>query len=121
MPWIAAGVLVIGMATGWHLRGLQAAAEMASFQADLAQTAEDQRALKAKVEASQTTTTQHSTARLNEQAAQRETEVRYVDREVIHYRDRWRTSACRLPAEWLQLQNRALGVADGAVPEPAQL
>lgn len=120
-PWIAAGVLVMGLATGWHIRGLQADAKLAAFKESLAKTAADQRDLKAKVEARQAVTTAQSTQRLDQQAATREQEIRYVEKEVIHYRDRWRDSACRLPAEWLQLYNRSLGLADGAVPKPADL
>lgn len=107
--------LAIGFAGGWYLRGLYAAADMSAFKEGLASSAQDQRDLKAKVEAAQTITTTNSAQRLDQQAAAREQEIVYVDREVIHYRDRWRDSACRLPAEWLQFYNRALGVG-GAEP-----
>ena len=123
--WICAGVLMIGLATGWHVRGLQADADLADFKDGLAASARDQRDLKSKVEAAQTATAAQSTERLDNQAAEREKEVVYVDREVIQYRDRWRDSACRLPADWLRLYNRALGVGsaepDGTVPGPANL
>lgn len=128
-PWIKIGIALATafalFAFGWHQRGLKATADMASFQADLAASAKDQRDLKSRVEAAQTATTAQSTERLDNQAAEREKEVVYVDREVIQYRDRWRDSACRLPADWLRLYNRALGVGgaepDGTVPDPANL
>lgn len=116
--------LIFGVAMfcfGWKARDWKADAELADYRAGLAAAAQDQRTLAAKVEAAQAATATDSTLRLDTQAAQRETEIRYVDREVIQYRDRWRASTCRLPAEWLQLYNRSLGTADGAVSGPADL
>ena len=91
-------------------------AEMADFQRDLAKQAEDQRALAMKVEASQAKITEQSSERLDQQAEQQQKDVVYVDRKVIEYRDRWRDSACRLPAEWVSIYNQAIGT--DPVPAP---
>lgn len=120
-PWFFAGVLLAGLFAGWYTRGLQADADMADFKEGLAATAQDQRDLKAKVEAAQAVTTAKSTERLDQQQAEQQKETVYVEKEVIRYRDRWRDSACRLPAEWLQLYNRTIGASDGAVPGTAEL
>lgn len=114
-------LLVIGAATGWSARAWKAEAEMATFKEGLAATAQDQRDLKAKVEAAQAVSTAKSTERLDQQQAAQQKETVYVEKEVIRYRDRWRESACRLPAEWLQLYNRTLGATDGTVPNAATL
>ena len=113
---IAAGAaLAAAFAAGWSWRGSKADAELADFKLNLAKQAEDQRALAVKVEASQAKITEQSSERLDQQAEQQQKDVVYVDRKVIEYRDRWRDSACRLPAEWLQLYNQAIG----ADPVPA--
>ena len=114
---IIATALATAFAAGWSWRGSKADAELADFQLNLAKQAEDQRALAVKVEASQAKITEQSSERLDQQAEQQQKDVIYVDRKVIEYRDRWRDSACRLPAEWLQLYNQAIG-AD-PVPAPA--
>ena len=112
---IIATALATAFAAGWSWRGSQANAELADFKLNLAKQAEDQRALTVKVEASQAKITEQSSERLDQQAEQQQKDVVYVDRKVIEYRDRWRDSACRLPAEWLQLYNQAIG----ADPVPA--
>lgn len=112
---IIATALATAFAAGWSWRGSKADAELADFQLGQAQQAEDQRALTVKVEASQAKITEQSSERLDQQAEQQQKDVVYVDRKVIEYRDRWRDSACRLPAEWLQLYNQAIG----ADPVPA--
>lgn len=114
---VIAAALAAAFAAGWSWRGSRADAEMADFQRGLAKQAEDQRALAVKVEASQANITEQSSERLDQQAEQQQKDVVYVDRKVIEYRDRWRDSACRLPAEWLQLYNRAIGT--DPVPAPA--
>lgn len=107
---VASAVALFG--AGWYVRGLVAFAEMAEYKTGLADAAEDQRELKAKVEASQAEITDESSDRLDKQAEQVQTEVQYVDREVIKFRDRWRDSACRLPDEWVQLYEASLGIGD---------
>jgi len=106
----ASAVALFG--AGWYVRGLVAFAEMAEYKTGLADAAEDQRELKAKVEAAQAITTDQSSDRLDKQAEQVQTEVQYVDREVIKFRDRWRDSACRLPDEWVQFYEASLGIGD---------
>lgn len=101
---------------GWYMRGLIAIAELAEYKSDQADAAADQRELTAKVEAAQEAVTVQSSERLDQQAEQQQREVQYVDRKVIEYRDRWRDSTCRLPAEWLQLYNQAIGT--DPVPAP---
>lgn len=110
-----AAVAAILFGAGWYVRGLVAFAEMADYQTALIKKGQDQRELKAKVEASQASITDQSSERLDQQAEQTQKEIQYVDREVIKFRDRWRDSACRLPDEWLQLYNASLGTGN-AVP-----
>ena len=114
-----AAVAAILFGAGWYVRGLVAFAEMAEYKTGLAKAAQDQRELKAKVEASQDSITDQSSERLDQQAEQTQKEIQYVDREVVKFRDRWRDSACRLPDEWLQLYNASLGTGS-AVPEAAE-
>lgn len=110
-----AAVAAMLFGAGWYVRGLVAFAEMADYQTALIKKGQDQRELKAKVEASQAKITDQSSERLDQQAEQTQKEIQYVDREVIKFRDRWRDSACRLPDEWLQLYNASLGTGN-AVP-----
>lgn len=113
MAMAAVAAMLFG--AGWYVRGLVAFAEMADYQTALIKKGQDQRELKAKVEASQASITDQSSERLDQQAEQTQKEIQYVDREVIKFRDRWRDSACRLPDEWLQLYNASLGTGN-AVP-----
>lgn len=110
-----AAVAAMLFGAGWYVRGLVAFAEMADYQTALIKKGQDQRELKAKVEASQASITDQSSERLDQQAEQTQKEIQYVDREVVKFRDRWRDSACRLPDEWLQLYNASLGTGN-AVP-----
>lgn len=112
---VMAAVAAMLFGAGWYVRGLVAFAEMADYQTALIKKGQDQRELKAKVEASQASITDQSSERLDQQAEQMQKEIQYVDREVIKFRDRWRDSACRLPDEWLQLYNASLGTGN-AVP-----
>ena len=114
-----AAVAAMLFGAGWYVRGLVAFAEMADYQTALIKKGQDQRELKAKVEASQAKITDESSDRLDQQAEQTQKEIQYVDREVIKFRDRWRDSACRLPDEWLQLYNASLG-AGNSVPGTAE-
>ena len=114
-----AAVAAMLFGAGWYVRGLVAFAEMADYQTALIKKGQDQRELKAKVEASQAKITDESSDRLDQQAEQTQKEIQYVDREVIKFRDRWRDSACRLPDEWMQLYNASLGTGN-AVPGTAE-
>ena len=114
-----AAVAAMLFGAGWYVRGLVAFADMADYQTALIKKGQDQRELKAKVEASQAKITDESSDRLDQQAEQTQKEIQYVDREVIKFRDRWRDSACRLPDEWLQLYNASLGTGN-AVPETGE-
>lgn len=111
-----AAVAAMLFGAGWYVRGLVAFADMADYQASLAKKGQDQRELKAKVEASQAKITDESSDRLDQQAEQTQKEIQYVDREVIKFRDRWRDSACRLPDEWLSIYRSSLGLR-GSMPE----
>lgn len=114
-----AAVAAMLFGAGWYVRGLVAFADMEDYQTALIKKGQDQRELKAKVEASQASITDESSDRLDQQAEQTQKEIQYVDREVIKFRDRWRDSACRLPDEWLQLYNASLG-AGNSVPGTAE-
>ncbi|MGL4317129.1 MAG: hypothetical protein ACRCTL_11035 [Pseudomonas sp.] len=116
---LLAGTLAFAFYGGWSWRADIADADMAQFKEGIAQQAADQRELKAKVEAGQAGITQQSSARLDQQAAQQQEAIQYVDREVVVFRDRWRSSACTLPADWLRLYNQSLGLA-GAVPDTTE-
>lgn len=113
---VIATALAAAFAAGWSWRGSRADAELADFKLNLAKQAEDQRALTVKVEASQAKITEQSSERLDQQAEQQQKDVVYVDRKVIEYRDRWRDSACRLPAEWVSIYRSSLGLGD-SMPE----
>lgn len=115
---LLAGALAFSFYGGWSWRADIADADMAQFKDGIAKQAADQRELKAKVEASQAGITQQSSERLDQQAEQQQETIQYVDREVVVFRDRWRSSACALPADWLRLYNASLGLA-GAVPGTA--
>lgn len=117
MAMAAVAAMLFG--AGWYVRGLVAFADMADYQTALIKKGQDQRELKAKVEASQAKITDESSDRLDQQAEQTQKEIQYVDREVIKFRDRWRDSACRLPDEWMQLYNASLGTGN-AVPETGE-
>lgn len=112
---LLAGAMAFTFYGAWSWRADIADADMAQFKDGIAQQAADQRELKAKVEASQTAITTQSSARLDQQAEQQQEAIQYVEREVVVFRDRWRNSACTLPADWLRLYNASLGLA-GAVP-----
>lgn len=112
----AAAIALLLFGSGWYLRGVFADRAMLEFQQELAAKQADQQELKAKVEAADRTNTQASTARVDAQEQTREVEVQYVDREVTKFRIEYRDSACSLPAEWVRLYNRSLGLPDG-VPE----
>lgn len=114
-----AAVAAMLFGAGWYVRGLVAFADMADYQTALIKKGQDQRELKAKVEASQAKITDQSSDRLDQQAEQTQKEIQYVDREVIKFRDRWRDSTCRLPDEWLSIYNASLGTGD-AVPGAAE-
>ena len=114
-----AAVAAMLFGAGWYVRGLVAFADMADYQTALIKKGQDQRELKAKVEASQAKITDESSDRLDQQAEQTQKEIQYVDREVIKFRDRWRDSACRLPDEWLSIYNASLG-AGNSVPGTAE-
>lgn len=115
---LLAGALAFSFYGGWSWRADIAEADMAQFKDGIAQQAADQRELKAKAEASQARITQKSSERLDQQADQQQEAIQYVEREVVVFRDRWRNSACTLPADWLRLYNASLGLA-GAVPGAA--
>lgn len=117
--WLKVGLVAAVFAFGWYVRGLKADRDMADFKNGLAAQAQDQRELAGKIDASRTGLREQSTARLDQQGAEQQKEIHYVDREVIRFRDRWRDRACELPADWLQLYNRSLGVDAGAVPGTA--
>ena len=114
-----AAVAAMLFGAGWYVRDLVAFAEMADYQTALIKKGQDQRELKAKVEASHAKITDESSDRLDQQAEQTQKEIQYVDREVIKFRDRWRDGACRLPDEWLSIYNASLGAGD-SVPGAAE-
>ena len=117
---LAAVLLVTGLSGGWYARGLQCDVSRASREAELQQSAQRQRELKQQIEARQATVTEQSTQRLDAQAARQQPEIQYVEKEVIHYRDRWRERACALPADWLRLYNASLFGPAGGLPAPSE-
>lgn len=102
--------LLVVFFSGWAVRGVKAERDHNQFLLDLAAQAQDQRALKAKVEAANAQRTKESSQRVDAQEQHREVEVRYVDREVVKYVDRYRDRACALPPEWVCLANRSFGL-----------
>lgn len=105
----ALAALIVGLifGAGWKSRGVLADNEMYEYQNTLRQGQDEQQAQVDAVAKADTQNTGASTARVDTQEQTRQAEVKYVDREVIKYRDRPVAGHCVLPAEWLQLYNRA--------------
>lgn len=115
-PRVIAAVLavVLAFASGWWVRGLVATNDMSEFKDDLRAKQEDQRALKAKVEAADAINTRESTARIDEAQAEQQKEIQYVNREVIRYVAASPAGGrCALPADWVRLYNETAGVSSG--------
>lgn len=123
MPPIAAlRATVLGAAfiaaalCGWYVRGLVAQADMAEFKDGLRAQQDDQRVLKAKVEAADTVNTQESTVRIDAARVEQQKEIQYVDREVVRYVRSPDNGRCTLPLDWVRLYNETAGVP-GRMPE----
>jgi len=115
--WIAVGAVVAAAAGGWYARGVVADNDMLAYKQGLYDQANDQRILRAKVEAAQTAVTADSTERVNQsQKAQAET-VRVVTKEIVRYVQNPDHGKCVLPADFVWGYNRSLGVP--GVPETA--
>lgn len=115
-PYILLAVAVASFGAGLWVADTVADVEMHEFKADLRQQQDDQRELTAKVEAADRTNTAESTARVDQQEAQRTVEIRYVDREVVKYRDRPADRGFTFTAEFLRIYNESAGLP-GGVPE----
>lgn len=116
----AAGVILILLASafsGWTVRGWRCDTAMAEYQQARAAEAEQQRNNSQQVDAKNLTTTAQSSGRLDQQQAEQQKEIVYVEKQVVQYRDRWRDRSCKLTDDWLQLYNESLFGSDPAVPE----
>ena len=110
----AAGAVVLVL-LGWVARGVVAERDALQVQADAEAVAADQRALAAKVEAADVATRKESSERLDTQDHARQTEIQYVDREVVRFVVKYKDVACpdgdaAYLAEWVCLYDRANGL-----------
>lgn len=121
---VAAAVAVaLVFGAGWVGRGVVADRDMLAYQQSQQATQdkgkETLREEVAAVEAKDEANTQASTDRLNVQEPKRESEVRYVTKEIIRYKDRPVAGKCVLPAEWVRIYNATGGATgtDSGMPE----
>lgn len=96
---------------GWYVADMAGDNALLAFKESLRQQQDDQRDLTMRVEAADTDNTSASTARIDAQEAERIVEVRYVDREIIKYRDRPADRRFIVTAEFLRLYNESAGVS----------
>jgi hypothetical protein len=117
-PRLIAALIALAIAAGsaWYVRGMIADKAMSDFKDGLRAQQDDQRALKAKVEAADTQNTAASTARIDTAVAEQQKEIQYVDREVIRYVRNPDAGRCVLPTDWVRLYNQTGGLP-GGVPE----
>lgn len=113
----AAFVVALIFGAGWKSRGVLADNEMYAYKEVQQQGNDKQQTQVDAVVKADTQNTEASTARVDTQEQTRQVEVKYVDREVIKYRDRPVAGKCVLPVEWLQLYNRA-GRTPAKLPAP---
>src|SRR5215217_3685329 len=114
---IAALIVALIFGAGWKARGVLADNDMYAYQEAQRQGNDEQQAQADSVVKADVQNTEASTDRVDTQEQTRQVEVKYVDREVIKYRDRPVAGKCVLPAEWLQLYNRA-GRTPTQLPAP---
>lgn len=115
-PYMLAAAALAGLLTGLYVADLAGDNAMLEFKESLRQQQDDQRDLTMRVEAADAANTTASTTRIDAQEVQRIVEVRYVDREIIKYRDRPADRRFVVTAEFLRIYNQAAGVPD-RVPE----
>ena len=117
-PYVIAAAFALGAMVGWF--GGSTAAELDCSRAKLAADAkrdelieqartQEREALAAKQQAS---------AEIDTRDAARETDIQYVDREVIKYVTQYRDRGCPVLPERVCIYNRALGL-ECDVPSPA--
>lgn len=112
-PYALAAAAVIGALAGWYVADMAGDNALLEFKESLRQQQDDQRDLTMRVESADTSNTTQSTARIDAQEAQRIVEVRYVDREIIKYRDRPADRRFVVTAEFLRIYNEAAGLSSG--------
>lgn len=115
-PYVLIAVAAVAFVAGMWVADTAADVEMYAFKEDLRKQQDDQRDLTMRAEAADRTNTAESTKRVDQQEAQRIVEIRYVDREVIKYRDRPADRGFTVTAEFLRLYNESAGLSD-RVPE----
>lgn len=102
--------LALVFACGWYVRSLVADVDAA----DQARLVEVERAAHREyvdgVEEADRLNKAKSTAAVDAVEQAREVDIQVVDREVIKYVERYRTSACVVDPEWLCVVNRSLGL-----------
>lgn len=112
-PYALAAAAVIGALAGWYVADMAGDNALLEFKESLRQQQDDQRDLTMRVESADNSNTTQSTARIDAQEAQRIVEVRYVDREIIKYRDRPADRRFVVTAEFLRIYNEAAGLSGG--------
>lgn len=111
LPYFAAAAVAAGAA--WWLRGLLSDNEVLGIHAEYAQQEQARQLARQVIEVANQQNTQQSTERVDKVEAQREVDVRYVDREVIKYVAS-KPQSCVLDPQWVCLANTALGLSCGA-------
>lgn len=115
-PYLLAAAALTGAMLGWYVADMAGDNALLEFKESLRQQQDDQRYLTMRVEAADTDNTSASTARIDAQEAERIVEVRYVDREIIKYRDRPADRRFVITAEFLRVYNESAGLSN-RVPE----
>lgn len=115
MTYLKVAMAVSLVLAGWLARGVVAERDALQVQVDADAVAADQRALAAKVEAADVATRKESSTRLDTQDQARQTEIQYVDREVVRFVVKYKDVACpdgddAYLAEWVCLYDRANGL-----------
>lgn len=117
-PYVIAAAFAIGTMVGWF--GGSTVAELDCSRAKLASDAKrDELIEQARTQEREALIAkQQASAEIDTRDAARETDVQYVDREVIKYVTQYRDRGCPVLPERVCIYNRALGL-ECDVPSPA--
>lgn len=117
-PYVIAAAFALGTLVGWF--GGSTAAELDCSNAKLAADAKrDELIEQARAQEREALIAkQQASAEIDTRDAARETDVQYVDREVIKYVTQYRDRGCPVLPERVCIYNRALGL-ECDVPSPA--
>jgi len=106
-------IAILAATAAWWVRGTIAHNDLLEYQQDQAAAMAEYRRQVQEVEAAEARNRQTSTERLDKVERQIAVDVQYVDREVIRYVTKYKTTECPDPqraADWVHLYNRTLGL-----------